>query len=139
MFIVFKFLPDIIWYILLVIGILGVLFSNFSIFSKYETILKGTGILLVIINVFVLGMLYADNTWKQAAKELEAKVAIAEVESKATTNEIKQKLITKTITIKEKQDAIIQYIDREVLKVDNSCKIPKEFIQAINMSAEEPK
>lgn len=139
MFIVFKFLPDIIWYMLLIVGVLSILLSNLLLLSKYETILKGSGILVTIFSIFLLGMLYADNTWKQAAKDLENKVAIAEVESKAATNEIRQKLITKTITIKEKQDAIIQYIDREVLRVDNSCKIPKEFIQAINMSAEEPK
>ena len=44
-----------------------------------------------------------------------------------------------TKVIKEKSDNNIKYIDREVVKYDNTCVLPKEFIKAHNEAAQAPK
>ena len=73
--------------------------------------------------------------------EKRVKVAEAEAEQKAqeANNAINEKVVTKTQVIKQKADIVMQYIDREVVKYDQTCVIPKEFIKAINDSAESPK
>jgi len=71
--------------------------------------------------------------------EMEAKVAKAEQESKEANDKLNNKTEQIKTKIVEKQLIVKQYIDREVAKYDNQCVIPKEFIKAINDSAEPPK
>jgi hypothetical protein len=61
------------------------------------------------------------------------------VESVKENTKIETKYVNKVQVIKEHGAAVIQYVDREVVKYDNQCVIPKEFIIAINRAAELPK
>ena len=65
---------------------------------------------------------------RNAGVELEAKSA-------KTNTEIVTKVITKQQVIKEKGEEVIKYIDREIVKYDNTCKLPKELLEAHNKSA----
>jgi hypothetical protein len=67
---------------------------------------------------------------------MELKVAAAEVESAKENTKIVEKVVKKTEFIKSKGKDVIQYIDREVTKYDNTCVLPKEFIKAHNDAAE---
>lgn len=139
MFFIFKIFPIWLWWLLTIGGILTFLCSYLPQVKPYQFILKILGLLVVTVGIFINGMLYADSTWKAAAAELEAKVAVAEAESKATNETIKEKIVLKTQIVKVRGTDNIQYIDREVIKYDNTCIIPKEFVDAHNRAAEPPK
>ena len=139
MFLFFKILPDWIWWLLLLTGFSGFFASYLGLLKPYQLLLKIAGTITIAASIFILGMLYADNTWKQAAKELQAKVDIAEAKSKATNETIKTQVITKTQVIKTRGEDVVRYVDREVVKYDNTCVIPKEFIHAHNRAAEQLK
>jgi len=47
-----------------------------------------------------------------------------------------EKVVKKTEYIKTRGKDVVQYIDREVTKYDNTCIIPKEFVKAHNDAAE---
>jgi hypothetical protein len=66
---------------------------------------------------------------------MEAKVAKAEQESKEANSKIESKVETVKQKIIQKQVVVKQYIDREVVKYDNSCVIPKEFVEVHNKAA----
>lgn len=136
MFWIFKIIPDWFWWLLLIAGLSGYFLSYLKSLKPYAFILKIVGLTTIAASIFIIGMLYSDNAWKQAARELQAKVDIAEAQSQAVNNEIKEKVVVKTQLIKTRGTDVIQYVDREVVKYDNSCVIPPEFVSAHNRAAE---
>lgn len=139
MFWIFKIFPDWLWWLLLLAGIIGFLLSYLSLLKPYQVLLKNCGLAVVAAAIFILGMLYVDNTWKAAAQELERKVAELETKSQQVNEVIKEKIVTRTQVVKLRGDEIVKYIDREVAKTDVGCVISPEFIQAHNRAAEPPK
>ena len=139
MFWIFKIFPDWLWWLLFLTGISAFLLSYLSLLKPYQVILKNAGLAVVVAIIFIFGMLYADNTWKAAARELEAKIAVLETQSQQVNEVVKEKLVIKTQVIKQQGKTVVEYIDREVVKHDTACVIPKEFIKAHNSAAETPK
>lgn len=139
MFFIFKITPDWIWWILPVLGLLALCASYLPPAKNYALLIKSIGCATIAIGIFILGALYADNTWKEAAKELQAKVVALQAQSEAVNTTLKEKVIIKTQIVKTRGEDIVKYVDREVTKYDASCIIPKEFVEAHNRAAEQPK
>lgn len=136
MFLIFKYLPDILWQLLPLVGLLCFLSSYIRSLRMYDTILKSIGILVISLGIFILGMLYADNTWKQAASDLQTKAAIAEVKSKEVNTKISETLSLKTSTIKIKGEDITKHIESNSVQYNASCTLPEDFIITHNKAAE---
>lgn len=85
------------------------------------------------------GAISNEEAWLARVKEMEAKVAIAESKSKEENVKIVERVVKKTEVIQRRGKDIVQYIDREVVKYDNTCVIPKEFVAAHNEAAKAPK
>ena len=140
-----KWLPDWIFYIILLAGVVGYLatyllkFIPIPLVYMYKTPIQLVSIVLIVIGVFMSGAIYNEAAWIARVKEMEAKVAEAERKSAEENVRIVEKVVTKTQVIKEKADNTVKYIDREVVKYDNTCVIPKEFVKAHNDAAEPPK
>ena len=139
MFLIFKILPDWIWWILLATGLIGVFLSYLPQLKTYELVFKSLGLMTIATTIFVMGMLYCDNTWKSAAAELEAKVAELSKQSDEANTAIKEKIVTKLQVVKLRGEDTIRYINREVVKSDGTCTITPEFVTAHNSAAEAPK
>lgn len=139
MFFIFKIIPDWFWWLLLIAGLSGYFLSHLKLLKPYELILKIASPITIAAAIFVLGMLYCDNAWKQAAQELQAKVDVAEAQSKVVNTEIQEKVVYKTKVVRERGADTVQYINREVVKYDTTCVIPAEFVAAHNRAAEPPK
>ena len=94
---------------------------------------------LVATGCFAIGYAFDNASFLKKVEELQNKVAEAENKAKEENVRIVEKVVTKLQVIKEKSDSTIQYIDREVVKYDNGCVIPNEFVKAVNSAAEAPK
>lgn len=133
------FLPK--WVIagLLVVGSIGLLASiligHLPFIKTYNLPIKVISLALLVVGVYLQGAVgYKDSIAKSVA-ELQAKLAKAESQSNKVNTEIVTKVLTQTQVIHEKGKTITAYIDREVPKYDQTCKIPKEVIVAHNMAA----
>jgi hypothetical protein len=142
---ILKWLPDWIFYGILFIGILGytttylLKFIPIPAIYMYKTPIQLVSIALIVFGVFMAGAIHNEEAWLARVREMEAKVAEAQVKSAEENVKIIEKVVTKTQIIKEKADNNIKYIDREIVKYDNTCVIPKEFVNAHNDAAEAPK
>lgn len=150
---ILKWLPDWIFYGILVVGIIGLLSTYLvKILAKfipplyvYKTPIQITSIVMIVIGVFMSGAIYNNDQWEAKVKELQEKVKVAEEQSKQVNTEIVEKVVTKNKIIKEKGEEVVKYIDKEVVKYDTKflpsgeCEIPKEFLGAINKAAETSK
>ncbi len=139
MFLIFKILPDWIWWLLLASGLIGFLLSYLPQLKTYELVIKSFGFMTIAATIFILGMLHADSAWKSAASELEAKVVELSKQSAAVNEVIKEKTVTKIQVVRVRGQDVVNYIDREVVKSDGSCTIPPTFVTAHNRAAEAPK
>lgn len=139
---ILKWLPDWIFYGLIVVGLLGYAVTYLlrlipiPAIYIYRTPIQIVSIALVVIGTFMSGAIHNDAQWLARVKELEEKIAIVEQKSEVVNTEIVTKIVTKTQYIKQKGEDIIKYVDKEIIKYDNSCVIPQEFVDTINKAAE---
>ena len=138
---ILKFLPDWIFHGIFLVGLIGFaatyLFKYIPIpfIFVYRKPIQIASVLAIIFGTFMSGASYDNNAWEERVGEMEAKVAKAEVESKEANVKIDNKVQQQKTKIVEKQVVVKQYIDREVTKYDNTCVVPKEFIEVHNKAA----
>lgn len=90
----------------------------------------------MVIGVYMSGAISNEEAWLAKVKDLEVKVAEAEAKSQQVNVQVVEKVVTKTQVVREKGKDIVQYVDREVVKYDSKCEIPKEAVSAVNQAAE---
>ena len=138
---ILKFLPDWIFYAIFLVGLIGFavtyLFKYIPIpfIYMYRKPIQIVSLLAIVFGTFMSGAIYDNEAWESRVKEMEAKVAKAEVESKVANEKINDKVEKVKEKIVQKQVVVKQYIDREIVKYDNVCVIPKEFVEVHNKAA----
>ena len=134
-----SLLPNAFFHAIVIAGILAVLGSMFlkmvPIVNKYYIPMRIVGFVLFTFGIYFEGGLANEAQWVAKVKEIEAKVVVVEAESKKETIKIQQKIVVREKVIREKGEDIVRYIDREIVKYDNSCIIPKEVIDTHNKAA----
>lgn len=134
----FKFIPDFLFYIWTLSGVVLLVIGKTRLI-KFIPNIKYTGLLgnvLIVTGVFLLGMMTANNWWFAKSKELEEKVVQLTQESTKTNVEIKEKVVVKREYYRERGNDVIQFVDREIVKYNNDCKIPAPFIEQHNKATE---
>lgn len=143
-----HFLPDsflqFVVHAILIAGAIGCFLSFFVInrilmampmLSKYVNVAQLVSAVTLAAGVYFEGGYSAEMQWRARVAEVEAKVAVAEQQAKEANAELDAKATEKVKVIQGKQVVIKQYIDREVVKYDSTCKIPAEVVKAINAAA----
>jgi len=137
-----NWLPDWIFYAIGLIGLVG-LFATYLLrfipipsINVYKIPIQLVSIVLIVFATYMFGGIANEEQWNARVEEVEAKVAMAEVESVKQNVQILEKVVKKTEYITRKGEEVIQYVDREIVKYDSSCVIPKEFIKAHNDATE---
>jgi len=138
-----SFVPDA-WLILAVYGILaaGMVLYTFSYFTAFVPALipfkepvRILGTVLVIAGVFFYGSYDTEETWRSRVAEAEAQVARTEAASKKANDKIEARSQERVRMIYKNATVVRQYIDREVVRYDDSCKIPDVVVNAHNAAA----
>ena len=143
---ILHFLSDsvIVWFcnLLLLTGIVataaGFVAHRIPVLGSYQLGFKLAGIALLVLGVYFRGGLAVETEWRERVAQVEAKLKAAEEKSTKENTRIETRVIRKTEYIKTRGQDIIQYVDREVAKYDETCAIPPPFIRAHNRAAEAP-
>ena len=81
----------------------------------------------------------AEIAWRERVHEMEQKVAAAEQQAREANEQLEKKAEKQVQVIRQRGKTITQYIETEIVKRDNQCVIPPEFVRAHNMAAERVK
>jgi len=134
-----SLLPNAFFHAIVIAGVVAVLGSMFlkmiPLVNKYYIPMRIIGFVVFTFGIYFEGGLANEEQWVAKVKEMEVKVAAAEAEGKKETIKIQQKVVVQQKVIREKGEDIVRYIDREIVKYDNSCIIPKEVIEIHNKAA----
>jgi hypothetical protein len=131
---ILQWLPDWFFYAAFLGGV-GAFVASYFI-PLYKSIIQLVSALIIVLSAYMCGGIADNKEWLDKTKELEIKVALAEAQSAKETVKIVNKVVKQKEVITQKGDDIIHYIDKEVVKYDNTCVLPKEFIEAINKATE---
>lgn len=137
---ILSFLPNFLVHVIVSIGLLGViagfLFGAIPLIKEYKLPIQVISIILLTLGVYLEGGIADAAKWELKVQEVNAKLAKAEAESQKKNVKIVEKVVKKTEYYRLRGKDIVQYIDREVVKYDSKCEIPKEFVKAHNDAAE---
>jgi hypothetical protein len=134
-------LPEWIWHTITIGGavalVVAMVLSRIPFVSQYNLLIKLVGITALLLGVWMEGGIANEAKWQAKVADMEAKLEEAKKESAKVNTVVETKVVTKTKVIKEKADTIIQYVDREkeIVKFDTTCPIPKEAIDVHNEAA----
>jgi hypothetical protein len=132
--------PDFVYHIILGIGIIGTLAGfvlNFIPFIKqYSFPIQVISVLVLTLGVYLQGGLSVKADLEKEVADLKVKLANAETQSEKINTEVVTRVVTKREVVKEKGKAVVEYIDREVVKYNDKCEIPKEVIISHNAAAQ---
>ena len=136
---IIQHLPEWVFHFIFAAGVIGTIagfvLSMIPVVKKYGIPIKVISLLILTLGVYLEGALSDNKEWEFKAKELEAKLAEAQANSQKENVKIVEKIVYKDRIVRENGLTIKQYIDREVVKYDNTCPIPKEVVKAHNAGA----
>lgn len=136
---ILEWLPFWIFHLITLAGVVGLIAAQFFSFipfvSQYKLPLQVVAIAALVFGVYMEGGVSNQERWEAKVKEMQVKVAQAEAQSQKENVKIVEKIVTKTEYYRTKGDDVVKYIDREIVKYDEQCKIPTEFVQALNKAA----
>jgi len=140
---ILNFLPDWIFHFILLAGIGGLVASYSMKFIPfvymYKTPIQLVSVVAIVGSTFMIGAAWNDQAWRERVAEMEQKVAAAEVKSAEENVKIVTKIVKKIEIVRTRGEDIIKYVDKEVVKYNDRCEIPNEFVKVLNDAAELPK
>ena len=107
--------------------------------APYYQALRAISVIFLIAGIYLEGGYATEMAWRERVREMESRVAAAEKEALEANTRLEKKIKEKTKVIQGRQVVVKQYIDREVTKYDNQCRIPEPFVRAHNDAAEAPR
>ena len=122
----------------IVLTVAGFFIKSIPLLNQYRVPAQILGVALLTLGVYIRGGLAVETEWRERVAQVEAKLKAAEEKSTKENTRIETRVIRKTEYIKTRGQDIIQYVDREVAKYDETCAIPPPFIRAHNRAAEAP-
>jgi hypothetical protein len=137
---ILEWLPNWIFYAILLIGLLGYVatyllrFIPLPVLYIYKTPIQVVSIFLIVIGVYMSGSIANNEAWEAKVRQVEIKLAEAEAKGAIETVKIVEKIVVQEKIVRERGQNTVQYIDREVVRYDNTCPIPESFIEAHNRS-----
>ena len=142
---ILSFLPDWIYYGILGLGLVGLAVTYLLKFIPipaiyiYKTPIQLVSIAMIAFGVYMSGVIANEQKWKDRVAQLEKEYAESQVKSEKVNTEVVTKYITKREIIKQRGEDQIRYIDREITKYNEICRLPKEVITIHNEAAKAPK
>jgi hypothetical protein len=127
---ILNYIPTWLLFIVLMIGLFGWVVKEFE---TYRPIAVG----LIFASLFLIGFKTADKIWQDRVTELEKRVAELGAKKEIVNTKIVTKVLTKEKIVKEAAEVQIQYVDREVVKYNDQCKIPPEVITIHNKAVKQ--
>ena len=136
---ILQFLPNWLFYLTLLAGVATFIVTKFIKLLPNAQLIQAASVAAIVVSTYMIGAISNNDAWLAKIKDLEIKVAAAEAKSATANSEIVEKTVVKTQIVKQRGQDIIKYVDREVVKYDTTCVIPKEFVLIHNRAAEAPK
>ena len=139
---ILKWLPDFVFHLMLIIGLLG-LGASFVLklvpfFAQNRVIVQVVSGILIGIGLYMEGAISDNNAWEARVKDLEKQVAVAEAKSNAANTELVSRMAQKDREIQAKQTELNRRIQSSAVAMDKACVVPVDVVNILNDAAAKP-
>lgn len=138
-----NWIPDFVFHVTLIIGILGILASFVLQFipfiARFTIPIQVVSIILTLIGVWFEGGMARDREYREAILAMEVKVADSERRAAEASAKIEYVFVDKIKTVKDVQVVVQEKIRDVAIKIDDQCKITTDVIDILNEAAKKPK
>jgi hypothetical protein len=139
---IIQYLPSFATHLFVLLGIAGLLVTSIPFVwsllptaKAYKLVIQLISTALLCFGVYLEGGLAMQKVWEAQVADLKVKLANAETKSAKVNTVVVTEYVTKKEIIRQKGQKVTEYIDREVVKVNNVCTIPDQVIRAHNAAA----
>ena len=136
---ILNLLPDWIFHLIVLAGVLGLLASFFFGFipfiSKYTLPIKVASLFILVIGIWFEGGISNNNAWLEKVHALEKKIAEAEVKSAQENTKLVSQIAQKNKEIATVQANLKTKIKQFATIMDAECKVPADAISILNDAA----
>lgn len=134
-----SFLPDWVFHLLLIAGLLGIAASFILKFipfvAQYKLPIQAASVLAVVVAVWFEGGISNEEKWQARVHELEAKVAESEKQSAIANGQIDNKANQKVAAVKQVQYIVQERLRTESASMDAQCKVTPSVVDLLNTAA----
>ena len=135
---ILKWLPDFVFHLIFIVGLLGLgasfVLKFIPFFTQYRVVIQVAASIMIAVGLYMEGAISDNNAWVARVHEMEKKVAEAEVKS-ADAN---TKLVTELARNKEKiaanQAAVKQAIQQNIQAINRQCKLTDISVEMYNQA-----
>lgn len=136
-----SFLPDFIFHLITIAGVLGIVASfvlGFIPFvAQYKLPIQVASIIALVVGIYFEGGIANEDKWKQRVAEAEKKVLEMQVQSAEANTKLVDKLKENEKLRKERQNATQTIINQVVKQTDSQCTLSNGFIRLHNSASQD--
>lgn len=138
-----SILPDFVFHLIVLVGIVGVVAANFLGFipfvSTYKTPIQLAAIVALVIGAYFEGGISVQAYWESKVAEAEKKVLEKQVESAEVNTKIQYVYIEKTKLISDNKKQVLDTVAQNASAMDAKCTIIPEVNTILNAAAKNQK
>ncbi len=131
----FKFIPELVIYGLILAGLIGYLLQMFMPFFANKVLIKIGSIVVFVLGFYLLGMIQVVKEYESQRIEFENKLAVAEAQSQTINETIKYVYKDRIVKIKEKSDTVKDNIKNKAVEIDKPCTVTPDIVTILNSAA----
>lgn len=136
---ILKFLPDWVFYFILLAGLAGIAASFVLKFipfvSQYRIPILWASAIATAGGLYMAGAISDNNAWEARVADLKLQVAKAEAASQAANTELTAKMAEKNKEIAAKQAELNKRVAQSATAMDKSCTVTSDVISILNDAA----
>ena len=136
---ILKWLPDFVFYAILLIGLAGIAASFVLKFvpfvAQYRLPIQWAAGIMTAFGLYMVGAISDNNAWEARVADLKLQVARAEAASAEANGQLAGKLVKKDQEIAQVQQALKDRIKNSATAMDAVCKVPADVVSILNDAA----
>lgn len=133
---ILKFLPDWVFYLILLAGLAASFVLKFIPFvAQYRIPIQWAAGIMTAFGLYMVGAISDNDAWLARVADLEKKVAVAEAKSAEANTQLVSKIAEKQREIAAVQADAHNRVQRAAASMDAQCKVSSEVIAILNDAA----
>ena len=133
-----NFLPDFVFHLILILGLLGLGLSFVLKFvpfvTQYRVVIQVAAGIMIAFGLYMEGAISDNTAWLERVHSLEKKVAEAEAKSADANTRLVTEMAKNREKIAQSQTAVRQAIQQNIQAINRQCKLTDVSVQMYNQA-----
>jgi cytochrome c biogenesis protein CcdA len=135
---ILKFLPDFVFHLIFIMGLLGLgasfVLKFIPFFVQYRVVIQVVASIIIAIGLYMEGAISDNTAWVDRVHQMEKKVAEAEAKSADANTQLVTELAKNKEKIAANQQAVKQVIQQNIQAINRQCKLTDVSVEMYNQA-----